>query len=169
MSTVDERLDRLEARVARLEHGSPTGPAAEATPTDHDEVFWALEGLKARVPDPGGVMFTGAVTLEDGIRAEWQQGFVLDDALGGLDGDAATTLAALGHPVRLALLRELLRAPRTAAELGELEGVATSGQIYHHLRQLVAAGWLRNAPRGQFSVPVERVVPLLVVIAAVAR
>ncbi len=165
MTTTDERLDRLEERVTRLES---TPPAAEPAATDHAAVFWALEGLKARLPEPGGVLFTGAVTLEDGSRAEWQQGLVTGDALDGFGGDAASALAALAHPVRMVLLRELLRGPRTAGELGELEGLTTSGQIYHHLRQLVAVGWLRNASRGRYEVPTDRIVPLLVVITAVA-
>lgn len=167
MTTVDERLHRLEERVARLEDATaPTRPGEPAPGGSHD-VFWALEGLKARLADPGGVLFTGAVTLENGLRAEWQQGLVLGDALDGFGEDAAAALSALAHPVRLRLLRELLRAPRTAAELGELDDLGTSGQIYHHLRQLVAAGWLRSAPRGRHGVPTERVVPLLVVLAAV--
>ena len=54
--------------------------------------------------------------------------------------EAAESFAALGHAVRLRLLREILGGRRTAAELAELEGLGTTGQIYHHLRQLTAAG-----------------------------
>lgn len=169
MTTVEERLDRLEERVARLEGTSAAAGPSEPAPGESDDVLWALHGLESRLPEPGGVLFTGTVTLEDGRRAQWQQGLVLEDALEGFGEDAAAALAALAHPVRLRLLRELLREPRTAAELGELDGLATSGQIYHHLRQLVAAGWLRNASRGRHGVPIERVVPLLVALAAVGR
>ena len=41
----------------------------------------------------------------------------------------------------------------------------TSGQIYHHIRTLTAAGWLRSSGRGQVQVPSDRVVPLLVALA----
>jgi hypothetical protein len=50
--------------------------------------------------------------------------------------------------------------------------VGTTGQIYHHLRQLTGAGWLHTTGRGRYEVPPGRVVPLLVAVAvavAVAR
>ena len=73
--------------------------------------------------------------------------------------------AALGHTLRLRLLREILGGRRTATELAGLDEVGTSGQIYHHLRQLTAAGWLRQAGRGRYEIPAGRVVPLLVALA----
>ena len=78
-------------------------------------------------------------------------------------------LAALGHPVRLVVLHEVLRGCQTVAELSGIEGFGTSGQLYHHLRHLVAAGWLRSTGRGRYEVPAVRVIPLLVVLAAVQR
>jgi DNA-binding transcriptional ArsR family regulator len=161
---LEPRVADLEARVARLEEAS-AGPPADT----HDEsTFWALEGLKARVPDPGGVLFTGAATLEDGRRAEWQEAFATQAVLDSF-GDQAAALSALAHPVRLLILREMLRGERSAADLGAHERLGTSGQTYHHMRQLVAAGWLRSTGRGRYAVPVERVIPLLTAIAAVTR
>lgn len=42
------------------------------------DTFWALEGLHARVPEPGAVMIVGDVTLAAG-RARWQEGVVTRD------------------------------------------------------------------------------------------
>jgi Helix-turn-helix domain len=162
---LEPRLAELEARVARLEEASTGSPVAEP---DATATFWALDGLKERLPDPGGVLFTGAVTLEDGGRAEWQQAYPTDAVLDSF-GDQASALSALAHPVRLVILREMLRGERSAAELGAHERLGTSGQTYHHMRQLVAAGWLRSTGRGRYAVPTERVIPLLVAIAAVTR
>ena len=69
-------------------------------------------------------------------------------------------------PVRLRLLREILGGRRTAAELTELEGLGTTGQIYHHLRQLTAAGWLHTAAGAATRCRAPRVVPLLVALTA---
>ncbi|MFG2601182.1 ArsR/SmtB family transcription factor [Streptomyces sp. NPDC048462] len=80
--------------------------------------------------------------------------------------DAAESFAALGHPVRLRLLREILGGRRTAAELAALDETGTTGQIYHHLRQLTGAGWLHTTGRGRYEVPGVRVVPLLVILTA---
>lgn len=171
-TTLAERVSRVEERLAALEAGtrqSPRAPDRPATTLD-PEVFWALEGLKARMSDDdGAVLFTGAVGLPTGERFEWQQGYPTESLLESDWGLAADALAALGHPVRLVLLREILRGNRTVNGLGAIEGLGTSGQLYHHLRQLTSAGWLRTAGRGRYEVPANRIVPLLVVIATAQR
>jgi hypothetical protein len=162
------RLDALTERVATLEAAAAAGKPPQAPPPAAEtdgELFWALEGLKAR-HGVDTLLYTGAVEVGTGRPVEWQ---LAADARALLDQDwapFADGLVALGHPVRLSLLREILRGTSTAAELGALEGMGTSGQVYHHLRQLVAAGWLRTVGRGHYEVPVQRVVPLLVVLFA---
>ncbi|MET9593241.1 helix-turn-helix domain-containing protein [Streptomyces sp. NPDC006516] len=169
---LEERVAELERRLAALERAADAGP-----PSLGDGDFWALDGLKDQLGQvgeaaaDGGVLFTGAVRLPAGERYEWQYG-ALTAGLLGQEGDrtdwseAAEPLAALGHPVRLRLLREILGGRRTAAELAELEETGTTGQIYHHLRLLTAAGWLHTTGRGRYEVAGTRVVPLLVVLTA---
>jgi hypothetical protein len=156
---LEERVAALEERLAALE-GKRSGP---------DPVkFWALDGLRERLAaETGGVLFTGAVPLPTGEYYEWQQGATADDLLKTDWSELSGAFAALGHPIRLLLLREILRGARSTAELQEHESLGTTGQLYHHLRQLVAAGWLRTTGRGQYAVPGSRVVPLLVVLTAV--
>lgn len=74
----------------------------------------------------------------------------------------ARPVEALGHPVRLELVRRILTGTQTTAELLELDQFASTGQLYHHLRQLVSAGWLVSPRRGHYEVPAPRIVPLLV-------
>jgi DNA-binding transcriptional ArsR family regulator len=81
----------------------------------------------------------------------------------------AGALAALGNPVRLTLLQQILRGNSTVSALSEVQGLGTSGQIYHHLRQLTAEGWLHSPSRGVFAVPPTRVVALLAILAALER
>ena len=76
---------------------------------------------------------------------------------------AVDALSALAHPVRLQLVHKVLHGRRTVPELSE--GLGTTGQLYHHLRQLVAAGWLATSGRGRYEVPPTRVVPLLTLLA----
>ena len=160
-----ERVARLEERVARLEDPRP---AAVGRPGAED-AFWALNGLKDRAAEPGGVLFTGAVTVPTGEHYEWQKGYPADDLLADDWSQSAETLSALAHPVRLLLLREILHGSRTTAELAAHERLGTTGQLYHHLRQLVSAGWLHTTARGHYGVPADRVVPLLTVFAAARR
>lgn len=163
------RVSELERQVAALQHRDrhDCGDGAWDTAVD-TEKFWALNGLKARAAGAGAVLFTGSVSVDD-EPVEWQQGVSADSLLEADWTVASETLAALGQPVRLILLQQVLRGTHSAAELGELDGVGTSGQLYHHLRQLVSAGWLRTVGRGRYEVPTTRVVPLLVVMAAAQR
>jgi DNA-binding transcriptional ArsR family regulator len=163
MPETDDALADLEARVARLEERLRPGPGPSEEPVDEAEPFWALNELERRHPD-GAVLYAGAVPTHDG-PVRWQMGH---SSAGLMDEDwtvHASTLAALGHPSRLQILQAIARGEaHTAADLAQAEGLGTTGQIYHHLRQLVAAGWLRSTTRGRHEVPAERVVPLLVIL-----
>jgi hypothetical protein len=162
------RLAALEERVAILERATTrhTPPPA----ADDAEAFWALRGLKERLgPEAGAVLYTGTVPLPTGERYDWQLGTLTGELLELDWTQLGDTIGTLGHPVRLHLLHRILCGARTVAELGDDEGLGSTGQLYHHLRQLVAAGWLEPRGRGRYAVPGSRVVPLLVVLAAARR
>lgn len=174
----------LERRLSRLEELVGAGPevaaAASAGPrqarrrSGDTDTFWALDGLVARLPadvehPSGAVMLVGTVTLADGQQAQWQEGAATEDLLDDHWERAADALQALGHPVRLRLIQEVLRGHTTARELADLEDLGTTGQVYHHLRQLVAAGWLRARAGGRHEVPTERLIPLLTTILGARR
>jgi hypothetical protein len=168
---LEDRVSALEASLAELtarlaQEGGPPGPAPES----RTDMYWALDGLRARVAElqGGAVLFTGTVDLPTGEHYDWQFGTPVETLLDDDWAAWAGTLGALGHPVRLLLLRRVLAGVRTAADLATDEGFGTTGQLYHHLRQLVSAGWL-HAARGQYAVPGERVVPLLVILSGARR
>lgn len=161
---VARRLAAIEERLARLEGGATTVADVPA-----DDRFWALHTLEQQVPEPGGVLFTGSVTVREGERYQWQEGRLTGDLLDADWAELAAGLGALAHPVRLALVQAVLRGTRSVAELSDDERFGTSGQLYHHLRQLVAAGWLKTAGRGRYVVPPARVLPLLVIVMGADR
>ena len=134
------------------------------------ETFWVLEGLRDRpTGSSGGVVFAGAVQTAAG-PVEWQYGRSADDLLHTDEPTralAADRLAAIGHPIRLQLVLAVLKGVTSTAELAELDGMGTTGQVYHHIRTLSAAGWLQSVQRGRLAIPAERVVPLLIAVAAV--
>jgi DNA-binding transcriptional ArsR family regulator len=137
---VDNRLAELERRIAALESAALSTAQQHAPPG----------ALRA----PGG--------------AEEQQSLAGLGELGGW-AEFAGVLGALGNPVRLTLLQEIVRGRDTVAALSEVDGLGTSGQIYHHLRQLTAEGWLHSPSRGTFAVPPPRVVALLAILEALQR
>jgi hypothetical protein len=164
---LNERLSALERVVADLVEQAGK-PAAVPPAAAHAETFWALEGLRGRVAESSGaVLYTGVVDLPTGEHYDWQYALTLDDILGADWTEAAPALTALGHPVRLRLLQKIISGTRGPADLADDAELGTTGQVYHHLRQLVAAGWLRTTARGQYTIPGERAVPLLAILTAV--
>lgn len=163
------RLEAVEARLTALEaqEQAPNPAAPEATVPDA-ETFWVLEGIQRRHPAPGAVYYAGSVELPAG-RVDWQIGLPTERLLETDWTAFANALAALGHPVRLAILQAVMSGAATVSELAAGEGMGTTGQLYHHLHQLTAQGWLVAAGRGRYAIPPERVVPLLAVLAAAHR
>lgn len=191
-SAIERRLTELEQEVARLStladaaahaaderaaafdiesadaganpdaaSAGPGDPAAagSAAPAATDDPLWFVNELGRRAP--GAVMMAGAVDTAAG-PVRWQYGLMADGLLSEDWSDLAHPLEALGHPARIELVRQVMRGAHTTAELLQLEHLASSGQLYHHLRQLVTAGWLVSPRRGYYEVPAARVVPLLV-------
>ncbi|MTE19553.1 helix-turn-helix domain-containing protein [Streptomyces sp. TRM43335] len=163
------RVAELARRVSELEGrlGSGTGsPGGDKEPVA--DAYRVLPQLRERLREAarGGVLFAGSVAGPGGERVEWERSAATESVLESDWSELADALGALGQPVRLRLLQALLEGRTAVAELVELDGLGTTGQIYHHLRQLVSAGWLETAGRGHYQVPPTRLVPLLVVITA---
>lgn len=157
IAALGDRVSELESGRGRVDR-SVTAPDA----------FWALAGLKERLPGAGGVVFAGNPTIAAG-PVEWQIGLPTSAVMESDWGSHAASIAALGHPVRLELMHAIVSGVETVGELSAGEGMGTTGQLYHHLGQLVAQGWLIAAGRGHYRIPPERVVPLLVILAASRR
>lgn len=155
--------DELERRVADLEQ-AVAALTARPEHGDLDGDFWVLDELRRRHPG-GAVVFAGTAAVGKGEVA-WQWGAVTDDLREADWAPAAGVLDALAHPVRVRLLQRVLNGTTSTAELSLDDALGTTGQLHHHLRALVAAGWLHSVGRGRWEVPPPRVVPLLVVVSA---
>ncbi|MGM7667806.1 ArsR/SmtB family transcription factor [Microbacterium sp. A93] len=149
-----ERVDALDVQEQ-----------TEGSPVDAD-AFWALAGLQSRLADTpstvdGAVMLVGSLTLPTGAPVSWQQSVGTAGMLETDWTEQASVFAALGHPVRVELLRHILSGVHATADLAAIETLGTTGQLHHHLRQLLSAGWVRQSGRGNYAVPAARIVPLL--------
>ena len=169
---LERRLATIEARLAALEEHAPKETAA-TLPTgtkqvdDTADTYWALTELSSRnntADNTGAVMFAGHVTTSE-QEAMYQWTRPTDFFLTTSWDDPMTRLTALAHPVRGTILRTLLDAPATAAQLAENNVVTSTGTAYHHLNALMAAGWISKKPTGDFSIRVSRIVPLLTILA----
>lgn len=168
---LDRRLTTIEARLAALEEHVPKETATTPTGTkqvDNDaDTYWALTELSSRnntADNTGAVMFAGHVTTSE-QEAMYQWTRPTDFFLTSSWDDPMTRLTALAHPVRGTILRTLLDAPATAAQLAEKNVVTSTGTAYHHLNALMAAGWISKEPTGEFSIRLSRIVPLLTILA----
>ena len=73
----------------------------------------------------------------------------------------AAVCGALASEVRLAILNELLRGPKSTAEL--IAAVSLDrGQLYHHLRDLFVQGFVEQPSRGTYAVT-SRGAPMLLI------
>lgn len=176
MATLWERVELLERQVGELLESGQAPLAgqssrAAATPVDtaDDGRFYALNALKQELPAPGGVVYAGAIEMPDGRQAEWQDELPTETLVNADWTELGETIAALGHSTRLQLLQAVLQGVDNAADLAELDEVGSTGQVYHHLRTLISAGWLRSAGRGRYEIPANRVVSLLALLLAARR
>lgn len=143
MDPTDEVLADLQERVRVLE--ARLGPAGEAGPAPAPGAapgtFWLLEALRERGLR-GAEAFGGTAADAEGSPVSWQIIRLAEDLTSADWAASVPALAALGHPSRMQILQLVATGQaRTAAELARADGLGTTGQIYHHLRQLVTGGW----------------------------
>jgi ArsR family transcriptional regulator len=80
----------------------------------------------------------------------------------------AQLFAALSSPHRIIILRTLCIGPRSRQQLQELLGMASAGQLYHHLKELQAAG-LISGHGGSYSIEMEAVIPICMALMIAAQ
>ncbi len=172
-SDLMQRLELLEASVADIRRqlaasSAPPKPPKKGQP-DAAEESWALDGLREMAPDsPAAVLFTGFTEADGPIAGpvRWQYARSGKAIMDRDWGAAAPALDALGSPIRLRILQLIAAGMTATADLVADGGLGTTGQLHHHLKALLAGGWLRSPSRGHYEVPPSRLVPLLVIVTA---
>lgn len=88
----------------------------------------------------GFVTYLG-VYNSGGRQSNWIRNTVSTDDLLSLieSGMASKVLACIGNTNRLAILLAILRGPKTVAALVEECSLGSTGQVYHHMKPLLAA------------------------------
>jgi ArsR family transcriptional regulator, arsenate/arsenite/antimonite-responsive transcriptional repressor len=144
-----DRLADLERRVEALERG-----------VTHD-------GVPGRPGESGVVRYSGDVHLHGDVV--WEMALDAGAALSLDDGPRVAVLAALGHPARARIVRSLLTdGAHSTAALQAAADLASTGQLYHHLRSLTHSGLVEQDGRGSYRIAPRAVVPALVLLSAAA-
>lgn len=166
LAALEQRVRELAARVAALE--SPAPPSTRAAPPIDLSL---AEQMRSRSGPPyerdglrGALTYAGAVDFA-GPAYVWQIERPLPGLLDLDPAPLARVLAALGNPLRLTLVRSLLAGPRNSHELQEALGVGSPGQLYHHLKELLAAGIIEQRGRSDYRLSPHKIVPFLIVLA----
>lgn len=121
----------------------------------------------------GCITYMG-VFASGGRQSEWVRSGVNTDRLLTLvkDGTAEKVLACIGSRDRLNLLRMLLEKPMTVAQLVEQGGYHSTGQVYHHLKPLLAADLVTadstQAEKGRYCVRPYRVQGIIMLLAGIS-
>ena len=105
-------------------------------------------------------------------QSNWIRNQVDTDSLLELieSNTAAKVLSCIGSNDRLNMLLALLRSPRTAAQLVEQCGYNTTGQVYHHLKPLLAADIVKEDDnnRGSYVIQPHRVQGIIMLLAGIS-
>ncbi len=176
LSELEAKVAELTQRISRLEADRrPNGAGALASPDigpgelDPD-LLQRLQGRSGPGFEEGGesgaVLYAGAARLAGGSYV-WQMERPVPGLLGVDDDLIAGTLATVSSPTRVRLLKAVLRGARETHELQDALGGVSTGQLYHHLKELTAAGLVLQKSRGRYEVAPHTVVPVLAIIAAV--
>lgn len=166
VEAVQQRLDQLEARLAMAVPAVGGESAARATIPEEGLERAAALGKAARERQLLGLIEYYGSFSSNGRRAIWASEHSADALLEQDDQAVSRVLAALGNPQRLQILKAILRKPRTAAELVRDLELGTTGQVYHHLRPLMAADLIRPADeRGVYEFVPHRVQALILLLA----
>lgn len=106
-------------------------------------------------------------------QSNWISKAVCNDDLMKIaeSGMAVKVLACIGNETRLKILIEILKGPKTVAELTEVCGLGSTGQAYHHMKPLLAADIITedtNEHRGRYIVQPHRVQGIIMLLAGIS-
>lgn len=160
LARMEEQIRQLTSQLANLAE-----PAMSAPRQQHLERLPEIDAPATGEPE---FEISGRGRLGGGpvaIRQRARMPDVLDT-----DPDAvAKVFAALASPARVTVLRTLLDGPRTSQQLRAELDDASVGQLYHHLRELLAAGLIIQPARSRYAIQRGAVVMVCAQLIAAGR
>lgn len=122
--------------------------------------------------DTSGLVSYLGIYHSGGQQSNWIRHTVPTDGLLSLieSGIASKVLVCIGNPNRLSILLELLRGPKTVSALIEKCGFGSTGQVYHHLKPLLAADIVteNGQQKGVYAVQPHKVQGIIMLLAGIS-
>lgn len=166
IAELERQMTEVTRRLASLEHAAP-----QRLPAQLPGGYAADPGLPGDGQDEPGdeatVAFSGAGQFGS-HRVRIVQRATLSQVLAADPESVTPVFAGLASPARLILLRALVAGSRTSQELREVLDDPSVGQLYHHLRELLAAGLVIQPSRSVYAIPPGKEVAVCVAISAAA-
>jgi len=157
----------LRARVERLE--TALGPPGRAQGRDPlaEVVERRLEARpEAERAAPAGQLQTRGLVRVGESRTAWSGDHDFEELLALPSAQVARSLTGLAHPVRIEIWKALLPGPKDSHALLLAAGLNTTGQLYHHLREMESVGLIQRRGRNLWAHRAIPTVALALVAAA---
>ncbi len=175
---VSPQLDELRSMVMELLPEKPSTEKLERVHVMHgmhpdSRISEQMEELCHKTEEKG---VSGYVTYlglynSGGRQSNWiRSSFPTDDLLSLIEsGVASKVLACIGNSNRLMMLLEILRGPKTVASLVEKCGFGSTGQVYHHMKPLLAADLIAEdkQQKGVYIVQPHKVQGIIMLLAGI--
>ena len=176
-----DRIQReLDAVKARLSHEEqiPENPKVGKVfkmPTMHKDpnimgILDQLENMTGEKDETGAISYVG-VYSSGGRQSTWIRHMISTDGLLKLIADktAEQVLACIGSQERLDILLVILKKPSTVNEIVKKCKFNTTGQAYHHMKPLLAAGIIvkEEGSKGVYIVSPRKVQGLIMLLAGI--
>lgn len=162
LTALEEQVTDLRRRLTALEGRLSLSPSNLPMLPPLSELPPLPAGRE--LPQESGTL-QGMLSCEGSIqfaeqRLQWGQSLALQPIFAASPELLAQLFAALSSPHRVIILRTLCEGPRTSQQLQELLGMGSAGQLYHHLKELLAAGLLIQRGRSAYTLEPTKVIPV---------
>lgn len=152
----------LAHRVARLEEAGRAAGLAQAGRAPLDAPWTDTD---VAVPEHGYVSYAGNGPWQSSAVV-WQVQRSWGDVVAGAGEAVAGVLSALGSAIRVRIVGELVSGAVSTGDLAARLEQPSAGQLFHHLRELMAAGIVHQPQRGFYALRPQHVIPVLAVLSA---
>lgn len=165
LAALEEQVALLWTRLTALEEQVASAVSA-GVPTTSFQTRAAVSPPESEAPTSqaetihGTLSYAGAIQLT-GRPFRFQQRLPAQSLFDAAPELLAQIFAAFSSPHRVIILRTLCERSCTAQQLQEILGMGSAGQLYHHLKELLAVGLITQRERSSvYTIDPTKVIPI---------